>query len=111
MEEIEMEKGNIFAPAPSYLPAEIVELLAGSPRAKIERIISLGHHSPEGFWYDQEQNEWIMLLKGKAAMTFAEDPASVELIAGDYINIPAHVRHRVEWTADNEETIWLAVFY
>ena len=106
-----MEKGNVFASIPAQMPEELTELLSGSGRVRIERILSKGHRSPDGFWYDQEQDEWVLLLKGKAGMTFAENPASVELVAGDYVNIPAHVRHRVEWTADNEETIWLAVFY
>jgi len=106
-----LEMGNIFADLPAHLPVEVIELLAGSSSVKIERIISRGHRSPDDSWYDQEQNEWVLLLKGRAGMTFAENPVFVELAAGDYLNIPAHVRHRVEWTADNEETIWLAVFY
>ncbi len=106
-----LEKSNIFADRPADLPVEAIELLAGSPSVKIERIISRGHRSTDDFWYDQEQNEWVLLLKGRAGMTFAGSPACFELVAGDYLNIPAHVRHRVEWTADDEETIWLAVFY
>ena len=74
-------------------------------------IFSKGHASPENFWYDQAQNEWLIVLKGHARLRFAEEDQAVEMKRGDYINIPAHCKHRVEWTDPNEETIWLAVHY
>lgn len=88
-----------------------METLADSKTVRIERILSRGHRSPEGFWYNQEQNEWVLLLKGRAGLSFEGQSGAVELAPGDYLNIPAHVRHRVAWTAEDEETIWLAVHY
>ncbi|MDO9585033.1 MAG: cupin domain-containing protein [Syntrophales bacterium] len=106
-----MNTGNIFASVPADMPGELTEMLAGSQTVKIERILSRGHRSPDGFWYDQEQNEWALLLKGRTRLSFEGQADTVLLTAGDYINIPAHVRHRVAWTAVDEETVWLAVHY
>jgi cupin 2 domain-containing protein len=106
-----MAKGNIWAAIPKQIPDELTEILAGSPAVTIERIISRGHCSADGFWYDQDHNEWVLLLQGKAGLSFEGQPAIVELTGGDYINIPAHVRHRVAWTAEETETLWLAVKY
>ena len=77
---------------------------------RIERIISTGQKSPESGWYDQDDNEWVMVLKGAARLSF-DDRTSVHLREGDFINIPAHKRHRVDWTDPDKETIWLAVHY
>ncbi len=106
-----MEAENIFATIPVQLPEELTEALACSPHVKIRRIISRGHRSPADCWYDQEQNEWVLLLKGGAGLAFENVPDITELKPGDYINIPAHVRHRVAWTADDEDTVWLAIHY
>ena len=77
---------------------------------RIERIVSQGHASPEDFWYDQDQDEWVLVLKGAARLRFeGEEP--VEMEPGAHVNIPAHKRHRVEWTTPDEPTIWLAVHY
>ena len=80
---------------------------------KIERIVSDGHASPEGFWYDQEQNEWVLLVAGSAVLSIEKETGieQIELVPGDYLLIPAHQRHRVESTSKTEKTIWLAVFY
>lgn len=80
-------------------------------RSGVERIVSQGHASPGGFWYDQEQHEWVIVLKGKATLRFEADDKLLEMGPGDYLNIPAHKRHRVEWTTPEEPTIWLAVHY
>ncbi len=77
---------------------------------RIERIISKGHSSPQSGWYDQDKNEWVLLLKGEAVLLFA-DESSANLKSGDFINIPAHKKHKVEWTDPDTETIWLAVHY
>jgi cupin 2 domain-containing protein len=101
---------NIFEAIPEDLKDEKFELLVESGRVRIERIISKGHTSPESGWYDQEQNEWVMVLRGKAVLAF-EDEASITLQEGDFVDIPAHKKHKVEWTAPDIETLWLAVHY
>jgi cupin 2 domain-containing protein len=78
---------------------------------RIERIISKGHTSQENFWYDQDENEWVIVLKGAAKIVFNDDQEAVVLNSGDYINIPKHTQHRVDWTEPDVDTIWLAVFY
>ena len=101
---------NIFDSVPSDLEEEVFQRLVDSNGIRIERIISKGHRSPESGWYDQDNNEWVMVLKGEAILLF-DDETSVSLKAGDFINIAAHKKHRVEWTAPDVETIWLAVHY
>ena len=76
---------------------------------RIERIVSHGHSSPEGFWYDQDQHEFVVLLQGAARLRF--EVGVIEMQPGSFIDIPAHQRHRVEWTSPDEPTIWLAVHY
>src|SRR5687768_18544676 len=104
-----MNLANIFSEIPSTLPVELVQTLLTTVNCRIERIVSLGHASPPGFWYDQEQNEWVLLLKGAAKLRFEND--LIEMKLGDFMKIPAHRKHRVEWTPPDEPTIWLAVFY
>ena len=101
---------NIFDAIPKDLKDEKFESLVESDRIRIERIISRGHASPESGWFDQQQNEWVMVLKGAAILAF-EDQPSISLKEGDFINLPAHKKHKVEWTAPDVETIWLAVHY
>jgi cupin 2 domain-containing protein len=76
---------------------------------RIERIVSHGHSSPPDFWYDQQQAEWVVVLKGAARIEFAD--RMVEMRSGDFVAIPAHTRHRVDWTTPDQPTIWLAVHY
>ena len=66
--------------------------------------------SPQGFWYDQEQHEWVVVLSGAAQLRF-EDGETIDMKPGDHVNIPAHRRHRVEWTTPDEPTVWLAIHY
>ena len=99
---------NIFDAIPENIESEIFELLAKSETTRIERIISKGHKSPDSGWYDQDENEWVLVLRGEAILLFV-DETSVNLKAGDYINIPAHKKHKVEWTDPEIETVWLAV--
>lgn len=101
---------NLFADLPTALPEELVEVLAENPHIRIERIVSTGHSSPESFWYDQDEHEWVVVLKGEAKLLF-EDGESVEMTPGDHVLIPAHRKHRVEWTTPDEPTVWLAVFF
>ena len=100
---------NLFAPIPDDLAEEVVQTVLTAPNLRIERIVSQGHASPPGFWYDQEQNEFVAVLAGAARLQFEDE--LVELKSGDSLNILAHRRHRVEWTTPDEPTIWLAVFY
>lgn len=86
-----------------------MEVLQQSDNIKIERIVSKGQVSPETGWYDQPQNEWVMVIKGEAVITFEETKVAMQ--SGSYINIPAHTKHKVSWTHPEWETIWLAIFY
>lgn len=106
-----MKTANLFHNIPPQLPEEITETLAASDNIRIERIVSRGQCSPPGFWYDQDQHEWVLLLKGEASLRIAGSDEPVRLAPGDYLNIAAHVRHRVESTSATEDTVWLAVFY
>jgi len=102
---------NLFADLPDHVPDELITPLLGCKHVRIERIVSTGHASPAGFWYDQVQHEWVMLLKGAATLRFEENDRLIEMKPGDAILIPAHQRHRVEWTTPDEPTIWLAIHY
>jgi cupin 2 domain-containing protein len=101
---------NLFAPPDLPLPSELTEPIARLAHARIERIVSYGHASPAGFWYDQDQDEWVAVLTGKARLELADPAERIELGQGDHLLIPAHRKHRIEWTAPEEPTIWLAVF-
>ena len=102
---------NLFADMPSAISAEQVDVLLFAPTTKIERIVSHGQTSPEGFWYDQDDNEWVMVVAGAAAVHSESETQPRSLKAGDPLNIPAHTRHRVTWTDPSQPTIWLAVHY
>lgn len=106
-----MQIGNLFSTIPAALPQELIEELISHPHVRIERIVSKGHASPDGFWYDQFENEWVILLQGSAVLRLENVEEPVALKPGMYINLPAHVKHRVDWTEPDTETIWLAVFY
>ncbi len=103
------EHPNLFANIPPNLPQKLIETILSKPNVRIERIVSQGQSSPEDFWYDQEQSEFVVLLQGAARLRF--DDGEVEMKPGSFINIPAHKRHRVEWTSPDEQTIWLAIYY
>jgi cupin 2 domain-containing protein len=109
--ECETQSRNLLSHLPSKLLKELVETLVGNKHVRIERIVSTGHASTAGFWYDQEQAEWVVVLKGEARLLFQGDAEPIHLKPGDHVSIPAHRRHRVEWTTPNEPTVWLAVFY
>ena len=98
--------GNFFTGIAAPAGAEDVSTLFDNRHARIERIVSRGHVSPPGFWYDQDADEWVMLVRGSATLEF-DNGSVIELRAGDYLTIPRHVRHRVARTDD--ETVWLAV--
>jgi cupin 2 domain-containing protein len=100
---------NLFAGLPADLPAELTQTLAAGSGVRVERIVSLGHASPPGFWYDQDETEWVLVVRGAARLRF--DDRCVDLWPGDHATIPARRRHRVEWTTPDEPTVWLAVFF
>lgn len=101
---------NLLTNIPSELPEELFTTLLENNQLKIERIVSRGHHSAENDWYDQDRHEWVLLVQGCARIAYA-DSEPVELIAGQYLHIPAHRKHRVEWTSSVEDCIWLAIHY
>ena len=101
---------NLFKGFSSELPGELVSVIAENQHVRIERIVSTGQSSPEDFSYDQDEHEWVVVLKGEATLLF-EDAGKTHLKPGDHVLIPAHQRHRVEWTTPDEPTVWLAVFY
>lgn len=106
-----MNAKNILADIPTRLPEELFTTLVQADGVRVERIVSQGHASPPGFWYDQEENELVIVLEGNAAVQFEGDAEPVELRRGSYLNIPAHARHRVVGTDPNEKTVWLAIHY
>ena len=98
--------GSVLADLPRPGAEEAFEPLAGNGAVRIERIVSHLHQSPPGFWYEQTDDEWVMLVQGAASLAF-EDGRTVRLAPGDWAWLPAGCRHRVAHTA--EETIWVAV--
>ena len=100
---------NIFNLPKSPLVDESFQTLLENKQLKLERIISKGHCSAVDEWYDQAFDEWVILLQGKARLQFAEDRSIITLTAGDYLFIPAHEKHRVDWTDPLIESIWLAL--
>jgi cupin 2 domain-containing protein len=103
--------GNIFAQLPQSLSEEVFQEIIAGERFRLERIISSGQATPIGQWYDQEQDEWVVLLSGGAGLRFEGEEDLRVLHPGDFVNIPAHTRHRVEWTDEKQTTIWLALHY
>lgn len=103
---------NLFAglPRSTAEKEQFLELLS-RPGLRIERIVSTGQSSPPDFWYDQPDGEWVLLVQGEAWLAFADEPAARRLRPGDFIDIAAHRRHRVEWTQAEPPTVWLAIHY
>ncbi len=101
---------NIFHPSLPVLEQEFFNILFQDKDIRIERIISQGHASPASGWYDQEDNEWVLVLEGAGTIIF-ENGREVKMQKGDYLHIPAHAKHKVSWTDPDRQTIWLAVHY
>jgi cupin 2 domain-containing protein len=104
-----VRSGNIFAELPASALNEAISILAEWPGARIERIVSTGQASPPGFWYDQDWTEWVIVLAGSAGLRIEGEDSPRILAPGDYLEIPSHVRHRVERTDPDRPTVWLAV--
>ena len=102
---------NLLSPLPDAHASEVVDRLLIRPGLRIERIVSTGQASPPGFWYDQEEGEWVLLLAGGALLRFEDEIVSRRLVPGDWLDIAPHRRHRVDWTDPATPTVWLAIFY
>ena len=106
-----MAPNSVFSNIPDSITEEIFETLLQTDHLKLERIVSSGQATPPGEWYDQDTDEWVIVLTGSAGLLFEGDEEVHVMNPGDYVNIPAHKRHRVEWTDENQKTIWLALHY
>jgi cupin 2 domain-containing protein len=104
------EMQNLIANIPADLPDERFDTLVESGAVTIERIVSKGHASPVEGWYEQDRNEWVLLVQGGARLVFA-DGREMRMAPGDWLEIPARQKHRVAWTDPAQETVWLAVHY
>jgi cupin 2 domain-containing protein len=102
---------NLFDEISGPLSQERFETLLRAEGIKLERIVSFGHTTRPGDWLDQETDEWVAVLRGSARLSFEDDVASIVMQPGDYVHIPAHRRHRVEWTDQRQPTVWLALHY
>jgi cupin 2 domain-containing protein len=101
---------NICEGLPPPGAEETIATLLQGDGFRLQRIVSYGHASPAGFWYDQHEAEWIVVMKGRARLTIEGEPDDRELGPGDSLFIPAHCRHRVAWTQAGQPTVWLAIF-
>lgn len=106
-----MDVTNLFDDLPRSLPEEVFQTLIEQDGIRIERIVSDGHASPPGYWYDQQQSEFVLLLQGSACLLIEGEPQPRDLKPGDFVNLPAHQKHRVEATDASQKTIWLAIHY
>ncbi|SDR21170.1 cupin 2 domain-containing protein [Rhizobiales bacterium GAS191] len=102
---------NLFDDIPAASAQEVITELVAAKDLRIERIVSTGQASPPGFWYDQPFAEWVVVLSGSAGLKIEGEGEVRVLRKGDYLHIPAHRRHRVEWTETGAPTIWLAVHH
>jgi cupin 2 domain-containing protein len=100
---------NLFDDIPRELPSERVDVLLETPTVRLERIVSTGHATPPGEWYDQDRDEWVVVLRGRARLRIEGENADRALGVGDHLLLRAHVRHRVEWT--ETPTVWLALHH
>ena len=104
--------GNLFAGLPATPEsAERIETLLSQPGLRIERIVSTGQASPPGFWYEQVDAEWVLLVSGEARLRFEDETEARRLRPGDWLPIESGRRHRVEWTATDAATVWLAIHH
>jgi cupin 2 domain-containing protein len=102
---------NLLAPLPDAGAGERIDALLTRPGLRIERIVSHGQASQPGFWYDQPDGEWVLVLAGSAGLRFEDESEARILGPGDWVDIAPHRRHRVEWTDPTTPTVWLALFY
>jgi len=106
-----MKPANLYQDIPDFLPGEQFSELARGRSFHLERIVSRGHSTADGEWYDQSDDEWVVLLQGRARLRFQGDDTIRNLNPGDHLLIPAHMKHRVEWTEPGGPTVWLALHF
>ncbi len=106
-----MKPRNLFSKIPESMPNEIYGTLLKTDHFRLERIVSAGQSTPPGVWFDDETNEWVILLRGSAGLLLEGEKKETVMGPGDYVHIPAHKRHRVEWTDRKQKTVWLALHY
>ena len=102
---------NLITDISKKQPKELFETILKTKEFRLERIVSQGHSTPPGEWYDQEEDEWVLVVQGIGRLVFADEPTPITMQAGDYLLIPAHCRHRVEATSSEPATVWLALHY
>jgi cupin 2 domain-containing protein len=105
-----MTSQNIYQQLPNNLPDECFKVLLSQSNVRIERIVSQGHSSPVEKWYDQSEHEWVIVLQGSAVIEY-QDGEPITLNVGDYLYLPAHLKHRVASTIEDTHTVWLAIFW
>lgn len=106
-----MDVTNLFRDLPESLPEELFQVLAARGDVRIERIVSQGHASPKGYWYDQPQCEFVVVLQGSATLRIEGEDHPRVLVPGDFVNLLSHQKHRVESTDPDVTTVWLAIHY
>ncbi len=102
---------KLLGPCATRPQQELFERVVEGDGFVLERIVSFGHVTAPGSWYDQDRDEWVLLLSGGARLSFEDADAGVDLVPGDAVLIPAHQRHRVDWTRPDCETVWLALHF
>ena len=101
---------NLFANLPVETNDEVFTELLSRPGARIERIVSNGQSTPEDSPFNQDHDEWVLLLRGSASL-WVDGDGEHDLHPGDHMLIPARRTHRVTRTAKDEPTVWLAVHF
>ncbi len=102
-------KNNLFQPLPTRTDEEAFQTLLETQGFRLERIVSEAHATPKGIWYDQNCPEWVLLMQGAAGLRIENQPEPITLFPGDYVYLPSHLKHRVEWTAPDQATVWLTL--
>ncbi|MBT5485218.1 MAG: cupin domain-containing protein [Gammaproteobacteria bacterium] len=108
--KVEKDHGNVLADIPSQIPQELEQVFLENDNVLIKRIVSKGQKSPASEWYEQSDNEWVLVLQGEAILEF-ENGEDLHMQQGAFCFIPAQQKHRVKWTAEDEVTIWLAIHF
>lgn len=106
---VKVKSGSLTSGLELLGSEELVEALYERPGVRIERIVSSGQASPDGHWYDQDSDEWVLVVAGRARLRIDGEAQDRELGEGDYLLLPAHCRHRVAWTRSEPPTVWLAI--